>query len=169
MTMANVKNLTYKEQSLGDAAVDGLLSGFEAGIIMAIFLGVSGLLAGEKPGAVFTHFAPDPGASPWMGLFIHLAVASVYGVFFGLVYQVFAGSLLPHIIRPKSPRSVAWVPVLVGLAYGAVLLLPARLLMFSAAGAQLNQIPYLEFALGHLLYGASLGLITYRNIQRSGS
>ena len=52
------KTVDERRQTAGDAAVDGLLAGAAAGIAMAVYLVVAGLLAGEGPASVFARFDP---------------------------------------------------------------------------------------------------------------
>ena len=52
------KTVDERRQTAGDAAVDGLLAGAAAGIAMAVYLVVAGLLAGEGPASVLARFDP---------------------------------------------------------------------------------------------------------------
>ena len=53
------KWLTSAGSTAGDAAVDGLLAGAAAGIAMAAYLVVIGLVAGEGPAVVLARFDPS--------------------------------------------------------------------------------------------------------------
>jgi hypothetical protein len=130
-------------QSLGDAAVDGLCSGFFAGVVMGIYWIIVGLLAGIDAGAVFVVISPT--GTVLTGLIAHLALAAIYGAGFGIGL----GSLASH------GRTA--VRLWAGPIYGAMLaflvrtLIPDQLLTFAGA-------PGYHVWLSHLLYGFVLGL-----------
>src|SRR3990172_2995110 len=102
--MQNDEQLTYKEVTLGDAAVDGLLAGGGAGVLMAAYLIVAGLVMGETVGVVLGRFDPGQGGAPLVGALAHLATAGVYGVIFGLL-----GRFAPRGWRGPGPGSLARV------------------------------------------------------------
>ena len=52
---------------------------------------------------------------------------------------------------------------LIGLAYGLVLLLVARGLALTGAGAALREIPAWHLAIAHLVYGLVLGWLVARS------
>lgn len=132
---------------LGDLAVDGLLQGLAAGVIMLASLLVIGLLDGAAPTVVLTRFGMSGSASATTGLLGHLAVSAVLGLVWGVLY----GSLLRRTPLP------AW---LLGVAYGLLLYAGAMLFVVSATGL-------VEFAAGqllaaHLIYGLTLGWLCGR-------
>ena len=131
--------------TLGDSAVDGLLAGAMAGALMAAYLVVAGLMQGEAKRVMLARFDPRADASPVVGLFTHLAVASVYGALFGLGWRMMAR---------VWPRSLAW---LAGLAYGLILLGLAQALLLPDAASALRIIPAVHFAIAHGWYGLALG------------
>ena len=143
--MATTPQQTRTLGTFGDAAVDGLLAGALAGALMAAYLVVAGLMQGEAMGAMLARFDPRPDASPVVGLFTHLAVASVYGALFGLGWRGLAR---------VWPRSLAW---LAGLTYGLILLGLAQALFLPGAASALRVIPPLHFAIAHGVYGLALG------------
>jgi hypothetical protein len=146
--MAHMKNAATKDSTIGDAAVDGLLGGLGAGIVMAIYLVTAGLGTGDMPAALLSRFDPGNTASPLMGALMHLAVASVYGMVFGIAYRFVRHGLLP-----------TW---LVGLAYGLALLLLAEVVILPGANSPLRAIPVWSFGLAHIFYGATLGWLVGR-------
>jgi hypothetical protein len=151
--MNESKHLTYPAKTVGDAAVDGLFGGVVAGIGMAGYLVIAGLAAREGPGLVLGRFAPDAEAAALTGGLMHLAVAGVYGMLFGLGWWLL-----------KRWRGVpAW---LAGLAYGMALLLVAETLILPGAGSSLAQIPWVHFVLAHAVYGLILGFLVGRNANR---
>ena len=113
-------------RTAGDAAVDGLLAGAAAGIAMAAYLVVIGLVAGEGPAVVLARFDPSGAgaASPLIGALMHLAVSAVYGLLFGLIYRLIGRGRL-------AGRAAG---ALMGLVYGLALLLVAQGLALTERG-----------------------------------
>jgi hypothetical protein len=146
------KAVSERQRTAGDAAVDGLLAGAGAGIAMAAYLVVIGLLAGEGPASVLTRFDPARQGSPLIGVMIHLAVSAVYGLLFGVIYRLVGRGRL-------SGRAAG---ALIGLAYGLALLLVAQGLALTGAGVALRGIPALHFTAAHLVYGVVLGWLVAR-------
>lgn len=145
-TMIESKRLVYTERKLSDMALDGLFGGLAGGVAMAAYLLIWGLMAGLGSGAVLGLFDAGQAGVTMRGALTHLAVASVYGIMFGLIWWALQRGL--HTSVP------AW---LVGIIYGVLLLLVARAVILPAAGSALAEIPTLHFALAHAIYGAALG------------
>ena len=148
--MQNDEQLTYKEVTLGDAAVDGLLAGGGAGVLMAAYLIVAGLVMGETVGVVLGRFDPGQGGAPLVGALAHLATAGVYGVIFGLLAR--------FVPRGWQGRVPGW---LAGLVYGLALFAVA-LVLLPAVASPLQEIPRLHFAVAHVIYGLTLGFLIHR-------
>src|SRR5688572_21548696 len=85
-TMIESKRLLYGERKLSDSALDGLFGGLVAGVAMAVYLVVWDLAAGRGSGAVLGMFDPSERGVALTGALMHLAVASVYGILFGLLW-----------------------------------------------------------------------------------
>jgi uncharacterized membrane protein YagU involved in acid resistance len=136
--------IAIRRPSTGDAAVDGLFSGLGAGILMAGFLVFTGLLAQNWPGDVLSRFSAGVPVSPITGLFSHLAVSGIYGIFFGVFYR-----LVLH-----SSGLSGW---LCGALYGVLLFLLAHFVVLPGTGSSLQDLPISFFALSHLVYGLALG------------
>jgi hypothetical protein len=134
--------------TVADAAVEGLLSGIAAGVLMAISLVGFGLIAGDEPASILGRFDPGEQASSLTGGLAHLAVSGVYGILFGLGW---------HLVQRRLP---AWVG---GLVYGVALFGLAETLLLPGMGSSLGQIPLAQLALAHAAYGLSLGLLTGRH------
>jgi hypothetical protein len=149
--MTDSKRLITKNITMGDAAVDGLCSGVIAGVVMAAYLVMVGLVVGEASGLVLGRFDPNE-TSPLAGLLMHLAIASVYGALFGLM------GWLTTRIRPFG-RLPGW---LAGLAYGLTLLLLARAVILPGVASPLLEISTVHFTLAHVIYGLVLGLLFNR-------
>lgn len=131
----------------GDAAVDGLLAGLGAGIAMLLYLVGIALFVEESVTVMVSRFALDT-MSPLAGVLIHLAISGVYGLIFGLLWRVVAQASLPVL------------PTAVG--YGLLLWLAAQTMLLPDSGSALREIAPLHFALAHLLYGLTLGMILHR-------
>jgi hypothetical protein len=143
----------------GDAAVDGLLAGTEAGVAMAAALVAGGLLAGEGPAAVLARFDPSGMASPLTGALVHLAVSAVYGLLFGVAYRLLG-------LGQSLNGAVGMLP---GLIYGLALLLLAQGLSSLDNRAVLREVPAGSFAAAHLVYGLVLGWLIGRSWRISAS
>ena len=158
--MAESGQLIGHKNSTGDAAVDGLFGGVLAGIGMAAYLVLASLMLEGGPGAMFSRFEPGQEAAPLNGLLVHLAVSGVYGVVFGIGYQAIAG-------RKREART-ARQAIVSGAVYGLALMLLAWLVLLPGAGSALVEMPVAHFAIGHLIYGAILGVMLYRSRTNSG-
>jgi hypothetical protein len=143
--MSQTKNLVAKRSTLGDSAVDGLFGGLGAGVVMAVYFVAAGLIGGEGPIQVLSRFDPSTPASPLSGALIHLAVACVYGMVFGIGHS--------YIRLARVPAS------LTGLLYGVALLLLGELVVLPSTQSSLLAIPVLSFGLAHVIYGVTLGLL----------
>ncbi len=152
--MTGIKPITHRPLTLGDAAVDGLLNGVIAGLAMALFLVLAAFLAGQPFGGVLQAFDISPRSSPLIGLVMHLAVSGVYGAFYGFAWKGLIGRF--------PVRLPGW---LTGLIYGLLLLALAELLLLPASSSPLRDIPFYEFAVAHLIYGAVLGWLVGRLIH----
>lgn len=149
--MADSEGLTQKETTLGDAAVDGLLAGGGAGLLMAAYLIVVGLALGETLGATLGRFDPSRGGQPVEGALAHLAVSGIYGALFGMGWQ----------IVPRGWRG-RWTGLGAGLVYGLALFAVAIAVILPGTTSPLSEIPALHFAAAHALYGLALGWLMSR-------
>jgi hypothetical protein len=145
--MADGKRSLQTKETLGDAAVDGLLAGGGAGILMAVYLWIAGLTLGISAGAMFSRFDPGGTASPVSGLLIHLAVSGVYGAIYGLGRRLTAG-------WPALARLPGW---LAGGLYGAILLALAWTVILPGTASPVREIPLVHLAAAHGVYGLVLG------------
>jgi len=152
--MTDSKRVSQVERTIGDSAVDGLLAGVGAGFIMAVYLGVVGLVQGQPLGAMLGRFDPGPTASPLTGVLVHLAVSGVYGAIYGTGRRLTAG-------WPVLRSVPGW---LLGAVYGAVLLAVAwGVILPGAASAALADVSLAHMAVAHLLYGLTLGILAKRS------
>lgn len=142
-----MKQLVARNTTVGDAAVDGLLGGVAAGIVMAMYLVAVSLIGGEGL-AVLSRFDPN-GASPMIGTLLHLAVSGVYGAVFGIGWK--------YARRLNVP---AW---LIGLVFGGALFALAELVLSPTSPSPLAKISFVHFGIGHVIYGLTLGWSVSRN------
>jgi len=143
----------HTQSGWGDAAVDGLLAGVAAGLLMAGLLLGAGWLGGQSWDWVLRQFDPGLTPAPLTGAVTHLAVSGVYGILFASLWRVLArvGSHLP-----------AWLS---GLVYGLLLWLLAATVTAARAnsgGDWFQGFPPAQLAAAHLIYGLSLGWLIGR-------
>jgi hypothetical protein len=150
--MSNSPPLIRTHSSIGDAAVDGLLRGVGAGIVMAIYLVISGVLTSEGLVATLNAFDLGQGTSPVRGVLIHLAMAAIYGIVFSLLYRLLGR-------RRSIGRGGS---VMIGLAYGLLLWLITQIAFASGINVALSSLPPVHLAVAHMIYGAALGWLTGR-------
>jgi len=150
--MSDNAHRALREIKIGDTAVDGLVAGILAGMSMAFYLVLTGLLTGLAPAVMLGRF--DPGMSGgWLtGLLAHLAVSSIYGAIFALLLAAMVW------IRPSLVR-FSW---LMGLVYGLVLSAMARGVLLPMAGSPMLQISTVHLLIAHAVYGLVLGFIVGR-------
>lgn len=149
--MANSRPLFVETKTTGDRAVDGLLAGLVGGLVMAAYLLLISLIGEEGPAMMFGRFVPDGQGSAVVGVLLLLAIAAICGALFGFAHSLF-GRLWPR-------RLPLWP---VGVAYGLLLLLAARLIVLPTTGASFNEISTWHLALTNGLYGLVLGWLVGR-------
>jgi hypothetical protein len=142
--MAGVESIK-KSTTLGDAAVDGLLAGLGAGLVMLLYWGIAGLLTGGWT-TWLAHFDLGGARLPLTGGMTILAIAAVYGVLFGMLVW-----LTP---RAWRRRLRGWP---LALFYTLILLWLAETLFLPRMDAPVRVIPLLPMLLGHVVYGLTLG------------
>jgi hypothetical protein len=152
--MMNRQQAAVRQGSLGAVAVDGLFAGLGAGLVMAVYLVLAGLLNGQGPALVLARFSTTEGAAPWQGLLNHLAVSSMYGVVFGL--------LLFALLRHAHPERI-W---LAGALYGLLLFFVAEIVILPGTGSPFAETPVFHLAAAHILYGLAVGIFSSRDKQR---
>jgi hypothetical protein len=130
---------------VGDAVVNGLFAGLLAGAGMGAVIAAGSLAAGQGLGYLGL-FAAGGAVSPLQGLLMHLAVSGVYGMLYALLHRL------------VGPRRAAQIPGwLTGLAYALLLWAFAVTILLPATQAQLLNMPWPVFLLGHITYGLILG------------
>ncbi|HNB51474.1 MAG TPA: hypothetical protein PK530_06005 [Anaerolineales bacterium] len=132
-----------KSKTTGDAAVDGLLAGLVAGVVMAGYLLITGVVSGDDLVMILGRFSPGEPVTPVAGALSHLAVAGIYGVVFGM---------LARFVQKRVPGWVA------GIGYGVFLFLLAQYALLPGTGSALAEVSSLHFGIAHVLYGGMLGL-----------
>ncbi|MEZ4766879.1 MAG: hypothetical protein R2844_00425 [Caldilineales bacterium] len=147
--MASTDTFSSKRTTAGDAAVGGLFHGLVAGLAMAVYIVLAGLMQGIGPVMIWTRLG---GAldNPVSGLLAHLAVSGVYGVVWGLLWRP---------LHSRLSRIPAWAA---GLVYGLVLMVIAQAAV-AALNPLLMDIGLAHRLVAHLVYGLVLGLLTARS------
>jgi hypothetical protein len=151
--MAN-QDLTapMKDKTIGDAAIDGLLAGIGAGLVMAFLLLVVGALSDDSPVTVMERFDLVGSQNLATSLLTHLAVSSIYGAIFGLLFLALVR------LRPSLPR-FGW---LAGLIYGLVLFAIAQVGITAGADTSLADYSAPVLLLAHAVYGLVTGFVIGR-------
>jgi hypothetical protein len=150
--MTKSEPLVRSNLNAGDAAVDGLFSGAAAGIPMAIYAAIVWLALDPSAGETLGVFLAERDLSLLNTLLLHLAVSSVYGLVFSMGYNLFA----------RAFSGSTWASILAGMAYGALLLALAHLVIIPA-GANSLQLSFGLSVPAHLIYGAVLGYLVHRS------
>jgi hypothetical protein len=128
--------------SIGDGAVEGLLVGMAAGLIMVAYLVAVSLFLQAGPRAVLNTLAVNLNVEPILVVIGHFALSAFYGLIWGALYRFLPGRL-------TIPLWV-WGLLYGGLLWGAsTVLLPAEI-----------DLPALYSGSAHLLFGLSLGWLT---------
>jgi hypothetical protein len=134
----------FKERgSMGELAVEGLFAGIAAGLVMLLYLMVSGILSGEAASVMPGRFSIQVPPNPLQGALLHLAVSGIYGMLFGIIWRFVGG------------RISCW---LAAVLYALAIYLLAIFVLLPGTGTPLLEIAPLHFALAHLVYGLGLGL-----------
>jgi len=154
--MMEAQPIVIKSKSFEDAAIDGLFGGLIAGVLMILVLILAGLVTGDAPASVLARFHTGQAANPWSGSLIHLAVSGIYGVIFSLLVFLTPGKLIA--------RLPGW---LVGLVYGLLLLALALNVLLPGLRSALQEMPWGVLAVGHLVYGLTLGWRVYPEVLNS--
>lgn len=141
--------VTQGKKTFGDVAVDGLLAGMGAGVVMGVGLVLLGMLDGFSPLETLGRFDPANEGSAAVGGLLHLAVSGIYGVLFAVGYHLLA-------TRRAHVKPYGWA---IGVAFGLGIWLAARVFFLPGLNSALADIPPWSFALAHLAYGAGLGYL----------
>lgn len=140
--------------STGDLAVDGIITGIEAGLLMAAFLLGTAAWQGNSPVAVISAFSLRGSPALVTGILTHLAVSSVYGIFFTFGYFLLS--------RLGFGSTNPFIGPLCGLTYGTLLFVAAEYFFFDHAATDLKNAPLFLMLVAHLVYGFSLGILVAR-------
>lgn len=147
--------VTRPKKSIGDVAVDGLLAGMAAGVVMGVALLAVGVIEGVGPVEILGRFDPAEGGSAAVGGLLHLAVSGIYGVAFAILFRLLTGRW-SGLKRYGSG---------LGIVYGLALWMAAHFLLLPELNSALTEISAAGFALSHLMYGAALGHFVSRHDQ----
>jgi hypothetical protein len=150
--MRRSHNLVLNRRALGDAAVDGIFGGIQAGLVMLAFLLVAGLASGVTPGRTLALFDAGGRGSILAGAIGHLGVSAMYGAAFGVLHGV-DGRLASH----RGRTSIA-----LGAAYGVGLWLVAEYVVLPVTSPALGELPLVRFLMAHIIYGFLLGWLVAR-------
>ena len=147
-------SITARDRSNSDYAVDGLLNGLLAGVVMAAFLVIVILLNGWEMESIFELWA-TPSPSSITSVAVHLAISGVYGIGFGLFYGM-------ALVRVNGSPPV-WLLLFSGLVYGALIWLLAVTVIIPRTDGFYESLPAGYLISAHILYGMITGLLFIRN------
>lgn len=158
---ASTQPHTARAESLGDAAVDGLLAGLAAGAALLLTLAALSLLhtggLAALPAALGAAAPAVPGAGASPPLLNALLAQLALGALGGLLWGVPAWLAAAHIRLPLWPAAIL---------FGALFTFALRLILGqNSAGSAL---PLLSWPAACLIYGLTLGIIT-RGQQRQST
>jgi hypothetical protein len=152
--MDGIKSTTKSQISPGDLAVDGIFTGIEAGIVMAVFLAAVSAQNHISPVELLSTFSFKSSPTWISGLLTHLAVSSIYGIFFSIgTYFIF---------RRSSTLKVSFFVPFSGLIYGSLLWIAAEYYLFDLTAVQLKEVPTNILLAAHLIFGLALGFLVQR-------
>jgi len=146
--MNDGKTISVQKNTAGDAIVTGLFAGLLAGLVMLVYLVITGLVAGQPPLTVLGRFSSGYNGVPLLGGLMHLAVSGVYGSFYGLIRYAIPG-------RWRS-RLPGWLS---GVLYGLLLFALAEHFLLPGTASPLLAIPAANFAVAHIVFGLVLGIV----------
>lgn len=138
-----------------DAVINGLFSGVAAGLVMILFLALSGLVTGHNFEILIGLFDPSGNNNPISGIAAHMAVSGVYGLLFGLLWKI---------LKLAPRRLMVWLG---GMIFSLLIFAAAELLILPGSNSPLIQMPELLFGLAHLVYGFVLGFGFSRSLQKT--
>jgi uncharacterized membrane protein YagU involved in acid resistance len=148
------KSTIAQKMSSGEVAVGGLFSGLWVGLGMSAFLLVASLLGGDSLIESITHLSLTESEQPWIATLTHLAVSTVYGLVFGLIYA--------FITQRWRLKPSWWLAVALGSLYGLVLWFLAVNILVPGTAYPLREISASVLVGAHLVYGLTLGILTFR-------
>jgi hypothetical protein len=155
----NINGFDNHRSQAGDAAVDGLFYGFQAGLAMALYLLLAALLSGDQPGRTMEWFVFSNAGDMLHAALLHLGVSGIFGTLYGV--GLWAAVYRRNVV-------LTWpIVVLSGLLYSTFLLLFAWFLILPLENSPFPRVPFLHLSAAYLLFGAVLGLFAYRGGLRT--
>lgn len=145
---------TFKTVRVGDAAVEGLLNGILAGLAMGAWIVAVEWFNGIAPQTALGYFDPGENGSPLTGTILHLAVAGVYGLVFGIVTAL--------LLRLTHAASKKWWGPTLGALYGVLIFVVAQSIVLPQTASELRVLPLWTMLVAHLIYGLALGTLQLR-------
>ena len=144
--MADHETLVARRVSLVGVVTNGIFNGLLAGVMMALYMALAGLVVGGSNWAFMGYLDITHSGVPGQVILTHLAISAAYGVIYGLVRRLTRldqQNLLPR-----------W---LAGVTYGLLLWTISIAWILPKDHFVLSPLPagYLLFA--HLIYGLVLG------------
>ena len=152
--MADTSITRKSSSTLGENAVDGLLTGIAAGLAMAVYLACAALILNEGIDIMLGRFAPEPESMLLTGILLHFATSGIYGMVFGV---------LNRWVERILNNQITW---LFGLVYGFLLWFLAQFVYLPGTGSRLLEIPVIHFLIAHLVFVVVLGSFLHWRVTR---
>lgn len=142
--MSTVNEMRYTRLSAVDAAVSGGFIGALAGLPMAVYMAAVILVGGYffYPGMAISTF-----------VLAHIAVSSIYGLFYSI-----GSNFLFAALKSAHPAGMS---VVLGISYASLLFIVAILVILPAARTAQFEIPLVHIGAAHLIYGVFLSLLVH--------
>jgi hypothetical protein len=148
VTMSGTQLASSSRRSLADSAVDGLLAGAGAGLVMGVVLVLLGQIAGESWQQVLAGLDPRPATSTALGAVAHVAVAGIYGALFAVMTRWVEHRAAPY-----------WIAA---VGYGLLLFFVAEYALQPGLHVTLPAVAAPLLALAHVVYGVTLAWMLAR-------
>ena len=142
--------IQQRQSELGKLVIGGIVGGIAGGIVFGMLMAMMGMLP-----LIASMAGSD---SPIVGFGIHMLISAFIGATFGVIFGPMSRTM---------PTGLGW-----GLLYGAVwwvlgplVIMPTMMGMGLQFGAAFTT-PMLMSLMGHLIYGAVMGLVFAWFIKR---
>jgi hypothetical protein len=182
-----VKSLHPRYSIIGKSIAFGAIGGFVAGLVMALFIMITAILAGMTPetmliamGLIFGAFSRD--SAMMVGFGMHMITSVLIGVIFGAVTDLvkklrirgFGKGIIEGIIAGMIAFAVIFIPISIAVMPPILMKMAMQMnpsmTQQQIMGMMQQNMPMMigMGVLEHLVYGAILGAVTTVLILKTG-